>query len=53
MTVENFVPTVSTVFEKIETRKISVFWANFGYVCHIQSYDFDVFAHAKATLVVE
>ena len=40
MTVENFVRIVWTVFEKIEkSRKTTVFghfWANFGYVSHIQ-----------------
>ena len=54
MTVESFVRIVWTVFEKIEKRVFfDHFWVNSGYVCHIQSYDSDAFAHAGDLLGVE
>ena len=58
MTVENFVPIVLTIFEKIEKKsKIGCFLVSFGLILVMfltfQSYDSDAFAHAEAPLGVE
>ena len=57
MTVENFVRTVYTVFEKAEkSPKLAVFSVIFGLILamflRFQSYDFDAIAHAGAPLVI-
>ena len=61
MTLENFVRSVWTVFEKFEkSRKMAVlglFLAIFGLILAMfltfQSYEFDAFEHAGAPLGVE
>ena len=58
MTVENFVRIVWTVFEKIENKSENgCFLTIFGLILVMfltfQSFDFDPFAHAGASLGVE
>ena len=54
MTVENFVPIIWRVFEKIEqSREMAVFGQILPMFLTSQLYDFDAIAHTGALLGVE